>query len=83
MESVRQEELFVGVSFKEVPEIAAFLNSVRTCDDRTMKMRMAELGALEMSKGGWNVFGIAARVALVNHPAYGPVISVIQQKGGI
>lgn len=73
----------VDVSFREVPEIAAFLNSVRTADDRTMKMRMAELRALEMPRAAWNAFGIAARITLLNHPAYGPVISVVQEKGGI
>lgn len=75
--------LSVDVSFGEIPEIAAFLNSVQSCDERTMKMRMAELRALEMPRGAWNVFGIAARVALLKHGAYGEVLGAIQEKGGI
>lgn len=83
MDTVCQEEFLITVSFKEFPEIAAFLASVRTADDRTMEIRMTELRAFKMSQAGWNAFGIAARIELINHPAYGPVISVIQQKGGI
>ncbi|MDQ1343623.1 MAG: hypothetical protein QG650_342 [Patescibacteria group bacterium] len=73
----------IPVAFGKIPEISVFLNSVRTCDDRTLKMRLAELEAEEMTGADWNAFGIAARAVLVNHPAYGPVLEIIQRKGGI
>lgn len=71
------------VAFGEVPNIAAFLNSIRNVDDRTLMLRLGELNAMKMTTASWNTMGIAARVALFNHPAYSQVIGIVQEKGGI
>lgn len=80
MNTVCQEDFSITVSFEEFPEIAEFLASVRTADDQTMEMLLAELCALEMSQAGWNALDFAAHIELINHSAYSPVILAIQQK---
>lgn len=73
----------VEIAFGEVPNITAFLNSIRTADDRTLRLRMEELRKTEMDRANWNVFGIAARVVLHNHPVLTIVLNVVQKNGGI
>lgn len=73
----------VEVSFKRVPEIAAYLRSVQHGDDGVLKLRLTDMRNEHWTKAEWNAFGISARVALINHPAYAAVLQVIQEKGGI
>lgn len=70
------------VSFDQVSSIAAFLNSIRTADDRTLRLRMGELEKTEMGESDWNTFGIAARVILYGHPAHDQVLSVVHKNIG-
>lgn len=70
------------VSLKRVPQITAYLDSIVGGDDDVLKLRLADMRNEKWSVAEWNVFGIAARVALLNHPAYGTVVSAIQEMGG-
>lgn len=72
----------VEVGLKRVPEIAAYLRSVQNGDNDVLKIRLADLRKEKWTKAEWNVFGIAARVALINHPAYAAVLQVVQEMGG-
>lgn len=73
----------VEVSFKRVPEIAAYLKSIQNGDNGVLMIRLAELRTEKWTKAEWNVFGVSARVALINHPAYAAVLQVVQEMGGI
>lgn len=70
------------VSLKRVPQISAYLDSIKGGDEDILKMRLAEIRKEKWTVAEWNVFGIAARVALLNHAAYGTVVSAIQEMGG-
>ncbi|MFZ3232499.1 MAG: hypothetical protein WA194_03075 [Patescibacteria group bacterium] len=72
----------IEVSLKHVPQITAYLDSIKGGDEDVLKMRLAEIRQEKWTKAEWNVFGIAARVALLNHSAYGIVLSAIQEMGG-
>lgn len=70
------------IALKRVPQIAAYLESIKKGDDGVLKMRLAEIKQEKWTVAEWNTFGIAARVALINHQSYGLVISAIQEMGG-
>lgn len=70
------------VALKRVPQIAAYLESIKKGDDGVLKMRLAEIRQEKWTVADWNTFAIAARVALIHHSSYGLVISVIQEMGG-
>lgn len=71
------------IALKRVPQIAAYLESIKKgYDDDVLKMRLAEIKQEKWTVAEWNTFGIAARVALINHQSYGLVISAIQEMGG-
>lgn len=72
----------LSVSLKRVPQITAYLDSIKGGDEDVLKLRLADIRGEKWTKAEWNVFGIAARVALLNHPAYGIVLSAIQEMGG-
>ena len=70
------------VSLKRVPQISAYLESIREGDDGALKLRLAEIRQEKWTKAEWNVFGISARVALINHSAYSAVLQIVQEMGG-
>ena len=75
--------IVLEVAFRRVPQIAAYLESIKKgYDDDVLKMRLAEIKQEKWTVAEWNTFGIAARVALINHQSYGLVISAIQEMGG-
>ena len=77
------QPLQTQISFSSVPDIGKFLESILKADERTIKIRLAEIAETEMTVPEWNVFGITARVVLRNHQSYSEVIRAIQDKGGI
>lgn len=70
------------VSLKRVPQISAYLESIREGGDDILKKRLVEIRQEKWTQAEWNAFGVAARVALLNHPSYGSVVSVVQEMGG-
>lgn len=77
------DPVVLEIALKRVPQIAAYLESIKKgYDDDVLKMRLAEIKQEKWTPAEWNVFGIAARVALINHPSYGLVVSAIQEMGG-
>lgn len=70
------------VSFRNARAIQAYLRSFQSCDDRTLKLRLAELRGESWPIASWNCMGVAARIALIDHPSYPDVIMAIQEKGG-
>lgn len=75
-------ETALPIALKRVPQIAAYLESIKKADDGVLKMRLAEIRQEKWTVADWNTFAIAARVALIHHSSYGLVISVIQEMGG-
>lgn len=76
------KDMVLGISLKRIPQISAYLESVRGGDEDTLKLRIAELSQENWTQGEWNAFGIAARAMLLNHPAYSQVLRILQEKGG-
>jgi len=70
------------IDLKSLPAIKAYLDSILKCDDRTLKLRLAEIDDEKWTVAQWNTAGIAARTMLLNHAAYGAVLGVIQKHGG-
>ncbi len=75
-------ETALPIALKRVPQIAAYLESIKKADDGVLKMRLAEIRQEKWTVADWNTFAIAARVTLIHHSSYGLVISVIQEMGG-
>ncbi len=65
-----------------VPRVNTYLESIRAGDDDVLKMRLAEMRKEKWTRAEWNVFGIAARVVLIRHPAYSAVLQIVQEMGG-
>lgn len=70
------------IALNRVPQITAYLDSIKGGDEDILKMRLAEIKQEKWTVAEWNTFGIAARVALINHQSYGLVMSAIQEMGG-
>lgn len=73
----------VEIALSRIPQISAYLDSIISArDDGVLKLRLAEIRQEKWTKAEWNVFGISARVALINHSAYSAVLQIVQEMGG-